>query len=87
MATATDSIGTTQNDQSKVWEWLTTVDHKKIGTMYGITGFTYFLISGVTALAIRTQLAVPRGEVLSAELYNQFFTMHALMMIFLAIRY
>ena len=85
MATATDSIGTTQNDQSKVWEWLTTVDHKKIGTMYGITGFTYFLISGVTALAIRTQLAVPRGEVLSAELYNQFFTMHALMMIFLAI--
>jgi len=85
MATATDSMGTTQNDQSKVWEWLTTVDHKKIGTMYGITGFTYFLISGVTALAIRTQLAVPRGEVLSAELYNQFFTMHALMMIFLAI--
>ena len=85
MATATDSIGTTQNDQSKVWEWLTTVDHKKIGTMYGITGFTYFLISGVTALAIRTQLAVPRGEVLSAELYNQFFTMHALMMIFLPI--
>ena len=85
MATATDSIGTTQNDQSKVWEWLTTVDHKKIGTMYVITGFTFFLISGVTALAIRTQLAVPRGEVLSAELYNQFFTMHALMMIFLAI--
>ena len=85
MATATDSIGTTQNDQSKVWEWLTTVDHKKIGTMYGITGFTYFLISGVTALAIRTQLAGPRGEGLIAELYNQFFTMHALMMIFLAI--
>ena len=85
MATATDGVGAVQAEQSKVWEWLTTVDHKKIGTMYGITGFTYFLISGLTALAIRTQLAVPNGNVLSAELYNQFFTMHALMMIFLAI--
>lgn len=85
MATATDGVGAVQTEQSKVWQWLTTVDHKKIGAMYGITGFTYFLISGLTALAIRTQLAVPNGNVLSAELYNQFFTMHALMMIFLAI--
>ncbi len=44
MATATDGVGAVQAEQSKVWEWLTTVDHKKIGTMYGITGFTYFLI-------------------------------------------
>ena len=85
MATATDGVGTVQAEQSKVWEWLTTVDHKKIGTMYGITGFTYFLISGLTALAILNQLAVPNGIVLSAELYNQFFSMLALMMIFLAI--
>ena len=70
MATATDGVGAVQAEQSKVWEWLTTVDHKKIGTMYGITGFTYFLISGLTALAIRTQLAVPNGNVLSAVKFS-----------------
>src|SRR5918994_1609552 len=63
--------------------WMTTVDHKRIGIMYCVTAFAFFIIGGLEALAIRAQLAQPNGEVLSAEAYNQFFTMHGLTMIFL----
>ncbi|MDP9069558.1 MAG: cytochrome c oxidase subunit I [Actinomycetota bacterium] len=67
------------------YSWVTTVDHKKIGIMYGVTAFIFFLLGGLEALAVRAQLAVPDGEVLSAELYNQFFTMHGVTMIFLVV--
>ena len=63
--------------------WLFTVDHKKIGLMYMITAFGFFLVGGIEALLIRTQLATADGKVLSADLYNQMFTMHATTMIFL----
>jgi cytochrome c oxidase subunit I len=65
--------------------WVTTVDHKKIGIMYCVTAFAFFIIGGLEALAIRAQLAGPNGEVLNAEAYNQFFTMHGLTMIFLVV--
>src|SRR5918998_2476092 len=65
------------------WSWVTTVDHKKIGIMYAVTAFAFFLIGGIEALAIRAQLAGPNGTVLSADLYNQMFTMHGTTMIFL----
>ncbi len=68
-----------------VWSWLTTVDHKRIGVLYGVTAFIFFLVGGIEALLIRTQLAVPNGGVIDPELYNQLFTMHALTMIFLAV--
>ena len=68
-----------------LWGWMTTVDHKKIGIMYGATAIFFFLVGGLEALAIRLQLATPNGEVLSAEMYNQFFTMHGLTMIFLVV--
>ena len=84
MATAVGAIAHTE-EHSGLWSWLTTVDHKKIGALYGITGFCFFLLAGLEAVMIRTQLAVPNGTVLDADLYNQFFTMHALTMIFLAI--
>jgi cytochrome c oxidase subunit I len=67
------------------WSWVTTVDHKKIGIMYAVTAFAFFLIGGVEALAIRAQLAQPNGEVLDANLYNQLFTMHGVTMIFLVV--
>ena len=67
------------------YSWVTTVDHKKIGIMYGVTAFVFFLLGGLEALAIRAQLAVPNGEVLDADLYNQFFTMHGITMIFLVV--
>ncbi|MGH3440781.1 MAG: cytochrome c oxidase subunit I [Nitriliruptorales bacterium] len=65
--------------------WLTTVDHKKIGIMYGVTAFVFLLIGGVEALLIRLQLTGPNGQILSAEVYNQFFTMHGVTMVFLVI--
>ncbi|MGH2748264.1 MAG: cytochrome c oxidase subunit I [Actinomycetota bacterium] len=67
------------------WSWVTTVDHKRIGILYCVTAFVFFLVGGLEALAIRTQLAQPDGTVLSPEVYNQFFTMHGLTMIFLVI--
>ena len=67
------------------WSWLTTVDHKKIGIMYCVTAFIFFLAGGVEALIIRAQLARPDGTVVSADAYNQIFTMHGLTMIFLVV--
>jgi len=63
--------------------WLFTVDHKKLGIMYGVTAMFFFLVGGVEALLIRAQLAGPEGTVLSAGLYNEMFTMHATTMVFL----
>src|ERR1700737_5400836 len=51
--------------------------------MYSVTAFFFFLVGGTEALLVRTQLAVPDGKVLSAEIYNQIFTMHGTTMIFL----
>ena len=64
-------------------DWLTTVDHKKIGIMYGVAAMFFFVIGGAEALLIRIQLATPNGTLLSPEVYNQVFTMHGVTMIFL----
>tara|TARA_Y100001970_G_scaffold294224_1_gene448779 strand:- start:5375 stop:7273 length:1899 start_codon:yes stop_codon:yes gene_type:complete len=68
-----------------VWGWITTVDHKKIGIMYGFTAIFFFLLGGLEAVVIRSQLAFAENEIVSPDIYNQLFTMHALTMIFLAI--
>ena len=70
-------------DETYIGEWLMTTDHKKIGVMYMLTGFAFFLVGGLEALLIRTQLAVPNGHVLSPQVYDQIFTMHGVTMIFL----
>ncbi|MGG3988654.1 cytochrome c oxidase subunit I [Bacillus smithii] len=67
-----------------LWDYLTTVDHKKIAILYLIAGGLFFLIGGVEALLIRIQLAVPNNDFVSAGTYNQIFTMHGTTMIFLA---
>jgi cytochrome c oxidase subunit I len=69
-------------DPTGIWSWITTVDHKRIGIMYGVTAFLFFLVGGVQALLIRIQLAVPDNTFISADFYNQLFTVHALTMIF-----
>jgi cytochrome c oxidase subunit 1 len=66
-----------------VGSWFTTVDHKKIGIMYGISAFVFFIVGGLEALLIRSQLAQPDGTVLNAAQYNQVFTMHGVTMVFL----
>ncbi len=68
-----------------VWSWFTTVDHKKIGILYGVTAFIFFIVGGSEALLIRTQLSKPDNTVLSADAYNQIFTMHGITMIFLVV--
>ncbi len=69
---------------SSGWKsWLFTVDHKKLGLMYSATALFFFLLGGIEALAIRTQLAQPDNTFLSAGLYNEMFTMHATTMVFL----
>ncbi|MCU1488410.1 MAG: putative cytochrome c oxidase subunit I/subunit, partial [Actinomycetia bacterium] len=65
--------------------WITTVDHKKIGIMYGATALVFLGIGGLEALMIRAQLAQPNGQVLSPEAYNQAFTMHGTTMVFFVI--
>jgi cytochrome c oxidase subunit 1 len=65
--------------------WLTTVDHKRIGLLYGISALFFFLVGGVEALFIRIQLAVPNNDFLSPQTYNELFTMHGTTMIFLAV--
>ena len=67
------------------WSWVTTVDHKRIGILYGVTAFIFFLLGGIEALVMRIQLTGPNQGVVSPELYNQLFTMHGTTMIFLAI--
>jgi cytochrome c oxidase subunit 1 len=86
MATATATAPTTsQKKQSKgriLVDWLTTTDHKKIGYLYLITSFIYFLIGGVMALVIRAQLAAPGLTIVQTkEQYNQLFTMHGTIML------
>jgi cytochrome c oxidase subunit I len=65
--------------------WLTTVDHKRIGILYFLTAMVFFVVGGIEALLIRTQLATPNGQILNADVYNQIFTMHGLTMIFFAV--
>ena len=65
--------------------WLTTTDHKKIGLMYIISTFIFFLLGGLAALMVRTQLALPEAPPFDPEVYNQIFTIHASVMLFLFI--
>jgi len=66
-----------------IWSWVTTVDHKRIGIMYGYAAFTFFIIGGIEALLLRIQLAQANSEFLTAGAYNALFTMHGTTMIFL----
>ena len=68
-----------------LWSWITTVDHKRIGALYGTTAFIFFLIGGLEALVIRSQLARPENHLVGADVFNQMFTMHGTTMIFLAV--
>ncbi|MER3398430.1 MAG: cytochrome c oxidase subunit I [Chloroflexota bacterium] len=68
-----------------LWSWFTTVDHKRIGIMYGATTLAYLLLGGIEALLIRLQLAHAENKFLDPDTYNQVFTMHGLTMIFLVV--
>ncbi len=84
MAAMTGVLRRPQNPTG-IWGWITTVDHKRIGTLYLVTAFIFFLIGGLEATVMRIQLAEPESNLISADVFNQLFTMHALTMVFLAI--
>ena len=65
--------------------WLFTLDHKRIGVMYLISILSAFFLGGMLALLVRTELLTPGKTIVSADVYNQFFTLHGAVMIFLFI--
>jgi cytochrome c oxidase subunit I len=69
--------------RSSLYDWVTTTDHKKIGILYIVNSFIFFFIGGVLALAVRTELAVPGLQFVTDQTFNELFTMHATIMIFL----
>ena len=68
---------------SVIIDWATTTDHKKIGVLYVITSFAFFLLGGLLAMIMRAELARPGNQVVSNERFNQLFTMHGLIMLLL----
>jgi len=66
-----------------LWDLMTTVDHKKIGILYGATALIYLVVGGLEALLMRIQLSRPENNFVSADVYNQLFTMHGTTMVFL----
>jgi cytochrome c oxidase subunit 1 len=69
--------------QGRVMSWVTTVDHKRIGVLYIVSAFFFFLAAGVMALLLRTQLAQANEHVVTKEAYNELVTIHGTSMIFL----
>jgi cytochrome c oxidase subunit 1 len=65
-----------------IYEWITTVDHKKIGLMYIAYALIFLVIGGFEALLMRIQLAVPNNHFVSPQVFNRLFTMHGTTMVF-----
>ena len=68
-----------------IWSWLTTVDHKRLGILYFVSTFIFFLLGSVEAGVIRLQLALPGQQLVTPDFYNQLFTVHGVTMIFFAV--
>jgi cytochrome c oxidase subunit I len=85
VAPTTASHAADGNENTGIWSWITTVDHKRIGTLYLWTALFFFIVGGLEAVIIRTQLMQPNMGFVSAETYNQLFTMHGTTMVFLAV--
>jgi cytochrome c oxidase subunit 1 len=71
--------------RSGLYAWLTTTDHKKIGIMYLINSFVFFFIAGILVLIVRAELAQPGLQLVNDATYNELFSMHATVMIFVFI--
>ena len=78
------SIAQKRGFGATLWDYMTTVDHKKIAILYLAAGGFFFVLGGIEALIIRIQLAVPDSNFVSAGLFNEMLTMHGVTMIFFA---
>ncbi|MGD0198027.1 MAG: cytochrome c oxidase subunit I [Solirubrobacteraceae bacterium] len=72
-------------EPSGIMSWVTTTDHKRIGILYLVTSFAFFILGGTEALMIRLQLGEANNTLVSPEVYNQLFTLHGTTMVFLFI--
>jgi cytochrome c oxidase subunit 1 len=81
------SVGVLERDAvlppTPLLTWLTTTDHKRIGVLYLVAAFAFFLFGGILALVMRTELAAPGLQLVNEESYNQLFTMHGTIMMLL----
>src|SRR5438093_12995064 len=66
-------------------DWLTTADHKKIGILYMVTSFAFFLLAGAMAELMRIQLAQPDQAVVGRQTFNELFPMHGSRMLYLVL--
>ncbi len=66
-----------------LYDWVATVDHKKLGLMYMISAIFFLLVAGAFAIVIRIQLAIPNNHFVPADTFNRLFTMHGTTMVFL----
>ena len=85
LLTANKHYGENFLSKKGLWEWFRSVDHKRIGILYLITGLLSFIVGGIFALLIRTELLFPGRTIMDAETYNIIFTLHGTIMIFLFI--
>jgi cytochrome c oxidase subunit I+III len=76
-------LAETWSDAPGLWGWITTVDHKRVGRRYIATAFVFLALAGALALMMRVQLARPESGLISADRYNQIFSMHGTTMMFL----
>jgi len=71
--------------KSVFWQWMLTVDHKRIGLMYAAVIFTFFFVAVFIGLTMRIELFAPGAQILDGDTFNQAFTLHGVIMIFLFI--
>jgi cytochrome c oxidase subunit 1 len=83
MSTATATIPAQHPRATGLLRWITTTDHKIIGLSYMVTAGCFFAVGGLLALGMRTQLAEPNAKFLDPQAYNEFFTMHGSIMVYL----
>ena len=81
-APAAKKKGSFYTDGWTLKSWLLTHDHKRIGIMYLIGITIFFLVGGIFAAGVRAELSTPKGDLMSSDTYNRFFTLHGVVMIF-----
>src|SRR5882762_4132949 len=85
---STDAISTLRVEMpsrplaAKLHEWVTTVDHKRLGILYILYALVFLVIGGIEATIIRIQLMRPHNDFISPQVFNRMFTMHGTTMIF-----
>ncbi len=93
MATADKHTGETVHEQEPsfyvskrgIKSWIITLDHKRLGMMYLVGTMFFFLVGGIAALTLRTELLTPEQDLVSATTFNKLFTVHGAVMVFLVI--